>query len=119
MAKAQYAEVIAEAPVEIRLELFTNGPLTRTTVEQISGMLSRRWPVTWDAKVPSSTSRDHPARWHATIPPAASGATELLHREIRDELRSIDPAGTFKFRTRWNFPQSPNDQEIYEERWKM
>lgn len=106
------------APVEFRLELYSDGVLDAAITSKISAKLVERWPVTWDVKVPPRPSFEHPARWHAIVVLPAGETPQSFHRKIEADVLAIDPSGGLRLRTRWDFPQSPNEQEIYELRWK-
>lgn len=110
--------MISHPPVELRLEAYAEGALDPSLVEKISGWLKEKWPVTWDVSVPTRASFEHPARWHAVVPLPADQTPQALHRTIAARLMALDPALTLRYRTRWDFPQTPNEQEVYEERWK-
>jgi hypothetical protein len=110
---------MADGPIlELRLEAFSDGGLSRTVVDQISAMLERRWPEAWDIKVPPAPSRDHPVEWHATVPLREGETPESLHARIEADVLALDPSRSIRFRTRWAFPETPNHQEVYEVRWE-
>lgn len=108
----------ASSPLELRVELYVDGPLDGGVVEKISGLLAQRWPVTWDVKVPPRTTLEHPARWHAVIPPQGRLTPQGLHELVATDVMALDSERRFHLRTRWDFPQTPNEQEIYEVNWK-
>lgn len=105
-------------PLEVRLEIYVDGPLDPDLAKKITGVLSEKWPVTWDIKIPPRTSLEHPARWHAVVPCDEGQTPEGLHRELAQKVGALDPARRLRFRTRWDLPESPNEQEIYEVGWK-
>lgn len=109
--------MISHPPLELRLELYSDSILDRALVDRISSLLSGRWPVSWDVKVPPRPSQDHPARWHAVVPRAEAETAQGLHQRLAGELLALDPSNSLRFRTRWNFLQTPNEQEIFEVRW--
>ena len=104
-------------PWELRLEIYADPTWDPALREKISAMLSQRWPVTWDVKVPPRPSLDHPARWHAVVLLTEGETPEGAHGQLVRGLAALDPGHGLRFRTRWDYPQSPNEQEIYEERW--
>ena len=105
-------------PLEMRLELYSDGSLEATVSQAISDLLAKRWPVTWDVHIPPQPSFESPARWHAVVPPMEGETAQLLHEKVSAEVLGLDPTHTLHFRTRWDYPQTPNEQEIYEVRWK-
>lgn len=109
--------MISHPPLEVRLELYSDGILDRAVVDKISALLAARWSVSWEIKVPPSPSFDHPARWHAIVPRGPNETPQALHQRIVADLAGVDPTHAFRFRTRWDFVQSPNEQEVFEERW--
>jgi hypothetical protein len=110
--------VYSEPPLELRVEVYVEGGLSPTLAEQIGSILTKRWPVEWDVDVPSSVSFDHPAEWHAVVPYPEGTTPEKLHHELATEFLALDPGHPLHFRTRWDFPQEPNHQEIFEQHWK-
>ncbi len=110
--------MISHPPLELRLEIYAEPNIEAAVADRIGAALRERWPVSWDVKLPPQTNADHPARWHAIVPRAESETPQGLHREIVKLLHGIEPSGTLHFRTRWDFPQSPNEQEIFEEGWR-
>ena len=103
--------------LEFRLELYTDTALPDGLASRISAMLAQRWPEAWDVKVPPQPSRGHPAEWHAVVPVPEGTMPESLHRQLANELLALDTSHSLRFRTRWSFPESPDHQEVYEERW--
>jgi hypothetical protein len=103
--------------MEVRLELYAEGELPATLVSGISSFLSERWPESWDVKIPPRPSREHPAEWRAVLPLPDGATAESLHREMAAKVIALDPAHSLRLRTRWAFQESPNQQEVYEERW--
>jgi hypothetical protein len=103
--------------LEVRLELYVDGGVPDELANRISAMLSLRWPDVWDVKVPPRPSFDHPAEWRAVVPLVEGTTAETLHREMARDILALDTSHSFHFRTRWSFQQSPNHQEVYEERW--
>lgn len=104
--------------LEVRLELYVDGDFPDLLANRIGDSLSRRWPVAWDVKVPSDPSFDHPAEWRAVVPLLEGTTAETLHRQVAGDVLALESADAFHFRTRWSFQQTPNHQEVYEERWK-
>jgi hypothetical protein len=114
----RYSRGMAGNPaIEVRLELYVDGGLPNELASRISAMLSARWPDVWDVKLPTPPSLDHPAEWRAVVPLLDGTTAESLHREMAKSLLAWDTAHSFHFRTRWSFQESPNHQEVYEERW--
>ena len=103
--------------MEVRVELYRDGGLPAAMQGQISATLAQRWPETWDVKVPPTPSFEHPAEWRSVVPLPDGTTPEQLHREIASRILGLDPVGGIHLRTRWAFQESPNHQEIYEERW--
>ncbi|MGA9839320.1 MAG: hypothetical protein WBF81_00140 [Thermoplasmata archaeon] len=103
--------------LELRVEIYSNGPWDSTLVPQISAALSRRWTESWDVKVPPQPTLEHPAEWRAVVPLPDGSTPESLHRLIDADLLAVDPSRSLRFRTRWAFQESPNHQEVYEVRW--
>lgn len=108
----------SEPPLELRVEVYADGGLSATLVEKIGAVLTKRWPVQWDVNIPAQVSFDHPAEWQAVVPYPEGTTPERLHRELAAELLALDQAHPLRFRTRWDFPQEPNHQEVYEEHWR-
>lgn len=104
--------------IEVRLELYLDGDLPGVLADRISAVLSQRWPEAWDVKVPPRPSFDHPAEWRAVVPLLEGTTAETLHREMAASVLALDASHSLHLRTRWSFQQSPNQQEVYEERWK-
>jgi hypothetical protein len=100
------------------LELYVDGDLPSALADRVGAALARRWPDEWDVKVPPHPSREHPAEWRAVVPLPDGTTPESLHRQITADIRGLDESSTVHFRTRWAFQESPNHQEVYEERWK-
>lgn len=103
--------------IEVRLELYVDGGLPGELANRISAVLSQRWPEVWDVKVSPRPSLAHPAEWRAVVPLPEGATAEALHRQMAGEILALDSAHSFHLRTRWSFQQSPDHQEIYEERW--
>jgi hypothetical protein len=110
--------VPSEPPIELRVEVYTDSGLSPTLAERIGALLTKRWPVEWDVTVPTEVNFEHPAEWRAIVPFPDGTTTEKMHRELAAELLALDPAHSLRFRTRWDFPQEPNHQEVYEEHWR-
>lgn len=106
------------APLEVRLEVYAEGDLPEPILTKIGAALSQRWPVTWDIRVPPKVSFEHPAEWRAIVPVPEGATAESLHGLIATDLTTLDPGLTLHYRTRWDFPDSSNQQEVYEVRWK-
>jgi hypothetical protein len=104
--------------LEVRLELYVDGNFPEGLAPRISALLSQRWPEVWDVKVPVQPSLDHPAEWHAVVPLLEGTTAETLHRQLAKEVLALDATHSFHLRTRWAFQQTPNHQEVYEERWE-
>jgi hypothetical protein len=104
--------------LEFRLELYTDAGLPEELASRISKVLSQRWPEAWDIKLPAQPSPNHPAEWHAVVPLSQGLTAESLHRELAKEILALDPSHSFHFRTRWAFQETPDHQEVYEERWR-
>jgi hypothetical protein len=109
--------VWSDSPLELRLEAYMDGEFPASLAEKIGALLARRWPVAWDIDTPARPSLDHPAEWRAVVPLIEGTPPETLHRQLAAELLALDPSHSLRFRTRWDFPQSPNHQEVYEEHW--
>jgi hypothetical protein len=105
------------SPIELRVELYSDGPLPTSVVDQVTKLLADRWPEVWDVTVPKHVALDHPAEWRAVVPLPDGATPESLHASVESAIAGIDPSGTLHYRTRWAFPESPNHQEIYEVRW--
>lgn len=105
------------SPLEVRVEVYAEGNLTSDMVSRIGDALRRRWPVSWDVRVPPKVSFEHPAEWRSVVPVPEGGTAESLHHLIASDLVALDPGLTLHFRTRWDFPDSSNQQETYEVRW--
>ncbi|MGA7861863.1 MAG: hypothetical protein WCB19_08420 [Thermoplasmata archaeon] len=108
----------SDSPLELRVEVYSDGVLPAALSEKIGAVLSRRWPVEWDVNVPGHASLEHPAEWRAVVPFIEGTTPETLHRQLAADLLALDPTHSLHFRTRWDFQQSPNHQEVYEEHWK-
>jgi hypothetical protein len=104
--------------LEVRLEVYTDGPLDRIVSDGISKFLEERWPEVWDIKLPPATSIEHPAEWHAIVPLVDGQTPESLHGNLEAHVLALDPGRKVRFRTRWSFQESPNHQEVYEVRWE-
>jgi hypothetical protein len=109
--------VTQTSALEVRLEAHSTGELPGTLATAIGGALATRWPTAWDVKIPTHPSFDHPAEWRAVIPFTEGSSPTALHAEVAAIVFALDPARSIRFRTRWSFQESPNHQEIYEERW--
>jgi hypothetical protein len=108
----------SDTPLELRVEAYAEGALSPTLAERIGAALAKRWPVEWDITVPPVASREHPAEWRAVVPLPEGQTPEMVHPQIAADIRALDPSGTLHFRTRWDFPQAPDQKEVYEEHWK-
>ncbi|MFZ0830078.1 MAG: hypothetical protein WCB18_02175 [Thermoplasmata archaeon] len=108
----------SDSPLELRVEAYVDGELPAPLAEKIGAVLAHRWPVSWDVDIPPHASFEHPAEWRAVVPFVEGTTPESLHRQLATELLALDPAHSLHLRTRWDFPQAPNHQEVYEERWK-
>jgi hypothetical protein len=104
--------------IEVRLELYVDGGFPDMLANRISAVLSQRWPDVWDVKVPPRPSFDHPVEWRAVVPLLEGATAETLHRQMAADILALDVSHSFHLRTRWSFQQSPNHQEVYEERWR-
>jgi hypothetical protein len=104
--------------LEFRLELYVETGLPEGLASKISAMLSQRWPEEWDVKIPAQPSFNHPAEWRAVVPLPSGSTAETLHRQLAGDIFALDPSHSFHFRTRWSFQETPNNQEVYEERWE-
>jgi hypothetical protein len=104
---------------EVRLELYVDGMLPPGLPTRISVVLSQRWPEVWDVEVPARPSFDHPAEWRAVVPLLEGTTAETLHHQLARDILALDDSHSFHFRTRWSFQQTPNHQEVYEERWEQ
>ena len=115
---APYRPVVPqESALEVRVEVYCDGDLPSALSEGIGRMLAERWPAAWDVKVPPRPSRAHPAEWRAVVPISSGASPESLHRQLVDRLLALDPAHSLHLRTRWASQESPDHQEVYEERW--
>jgi hypothetical protein len=112
------SEVASDSPLELRVEVYTDGELPSSVTERIGALLAQRWPVEWDVTIPPHTNFEHPAEWRAIVPYPEGTTPEILHRQLAADLLAIDPARPLRFRTRWDYPQEPNHQEVYEEHWR-
>lgn len=108
----------AVAPLELRVEVYTEGDLSPALAERIGSLLAQRWPVEWDVNIPMHVNFEHPAEWRAIVPPLGGASPEGLHHQLATDLLALDPAHPLRFRTRWDFPQEPNHQEVYEQHWR-
>lgn len=108
----------SDSPLELRVEVYTDAEFPAALAERISATLAQRWPVEWDVSLPAHPSFEHPAEWRAVVPSVEGVTPQMLHRQLATDLRALDPAFSLHFRTRWDFPQAPDQREIYEERWK-
>ena len=111
--------MISHPPWEFRLEVYADGALEPAVAQRIGALLAERWPITWDVKVPTTVTMEHPARWHAVLALGGSETPAKVHRQIALKLHEIDPQDTLRYRSRWAFPQTPNEQEVFEERWDL
>ncbi len=105
-------------PLELRVEVYTEGNFPVTLAERIGALPSQRWPVEWDVNLPPHVSFDHPAEWHAVVLLPEGVTPETAHREIARDFLALDPTHSLHFRTRWDFPQAPDQREVYEEHWR-
>jgi len=103
--------------LEFRLELYVEGGLPQGLADRISAVLSSRWPSTWDVKVPAQVNFHNPAEWRAVVPLLDGTTAETLHVQLAKDILAMDLSHSFHFRTRWAFQETPNHQEVYEERW--
>lgn len=103
--------------LEVRVELFADGALPADLATKIGAFLSERWPVTWDVVMPPHPNLDHPAEWRGVIPVAEGATAESLHREIALKILALDASRSLHLRTRWSPQESPDQREVYEERW--
>jgi hypothetical protein len=108
----------SDSPLELRVEVYADAGLSPTMQGRIGAVLSQRWPVEWDVNIPPQVNFEHPAEWRAIVPFPDGATPETLHRQVAGDLLALDPAHPIHFRTRWDFPQEPNHQEVYEEHWK-
>jgi hypothetical protein len=102
---------------ELRVELYTDGPLPVELSSRISEYLAKRWPVAWDVKVPSDANAERPAEWRAVVPAAQGLPPERQHRQIVPEILAFDPSLPLHVRTRWSNPEFPDNEDIFEESW--
>ncbi len=105
-------------PLELRVEVYSDGDLPSGLAARIGEVLARRWPGAWDVTLPTHPSRDEPAEWRAVVGLTARETPEELHRALAGELLALDPTHPLHLRTRWASQESPNHQEVYEERWR-
>lgn len=103
--------------LEVRLEIYSDGDLSAALVSDISAVLSKRWPGAWDVKIPPHPSFHHPAEWRAVVPFSEGKTAEALHRQMAADVLGFDASNSLHLRTHWAFQESPNHQEVYEERW--
>jgi hypothetical protein len=108
----------ADTPLELRVEVYSDGDLSSSLAERISALLVQRWPVEWDVSVPAGANFEHPAEWRAVVALPEGTTPETVHGEVAAQLSALDPSHPLHFRTRWDFPQAPDQREVYEERWK-
>lgn len=108
----------SDSPLELRVEVYADGGLSPAIAEKIGALLVRRWEVEWDINIPAQVSFEHPAEWRAIVPSPGETTPESLHHQLAVELLALDPVHPLHFRTRWDFPQEPNHQEVYEEHWR-
>jgi len=103
--------------IELRLELFSDGPLPATLADRITTLLAEWWPEAWDVKVPEHPSLEHPAEWRAIVPLPGEATPERLHGQVEEGISALDPSHVLHYRTRWSLHEAPNHQEVYEVRW--
>jgi len=108
----------SETPLELRVEVYADGELPAVLADQIGAVLARHWPVEWDVDIPTHSTFDHPAEWRAVVPHVEGTTPQTLHRQLAAELIALDPSHPLHLRTRWDFPQAPDQREVYEEGWK-
>ena len=108
----------SNSPLELRVEVYAEGELPAALAERIGATLARRWPVQWDVSLPAHVSFEHPAEWRAVVPYPAGSTPEAVHHQLAADLLALDPAHPLRFRTRWDYPQEPNHQEVYEQHWR-
>jgi hypothetical protein len=106
------------SPIELRVEIYSDGELPAALVERIGAVLAQRWPVEWDVVIPAHPNLEHPAEWRAVVPSVEGATPQGLHRQLVADLFALDPSLGLHLRTRWDFPEAPNHQEVYEERWR-
>jgi hypothetical protein len=111
--------VAGNPALEFRLELYADAGFPDGLASRISALLLQRWPEAWDVKVPAKPTLEHPAEWHAIVPLLEGTTAESLHRQLADEILALDHTGSIHFRTRWAFQETPNHQEVYEQRWNL
>ena len=104
-------------PIELRVELYSDGDLPASAREHIASLLSRRWPLAWEVDAPERPSQEHPIRYRAVVPLPSGSTPENLHRQLELDIQAAALTYPLRLRTRWSFPQSPNHQEIYEVHW--
>jgi hypothetical protein len=107
----------SSSTAEVRLEIYADGELSPELVSGISAALSQRWPVEWDVKIPPKPSPTHPAEWRSVVPIPDGQSFELMHQGVADSVRQLDASHLLHFRTRWAHQETPDHQEVYEERW--
>ncbi|MFY9717979.1 MAG: hypothetical protein WAK40_08655 [Thermoplasmata archaeon] len=103
--------------LEVRLEAYASGEFSESLAAAIGAALASRWPAEWDVKLPPRPSLTHPAEWRAVVPLSEGSTPNALHSEVVAVVIALDPTRSVRFRTRWSFQESPNHQEVYEERW--
>lgn len=107
-----------DTPFELRVEAYADGELLPGTAERIGAVLAQRWPVEWDVSIPAHVSFDHPAEWRGVVLLPAEVTPEKAHQQLTADFLALEPGHTLHFRTRWDFPQAPDQREVYEERWR-
>jgi hypothetical protein len=107
----------SDSPFEVRVEVYADGEFSPAIVEKIGALLARRWPVEWDVNVPTRVNFEHPAEWRGVILLPDGTTPEMAHRQVAADLLALDPGHPLHFRTRWDFPQAPDQREVYEEHW--
>ena len=98
------------------MEIYLEGDFAEGLSGRISATLSRRWAGTWNVKVPPRPSIQHPAERRVVVPLLEGTTAETLHHQMAADVLALEASHSFHFRTRWSFQESPNHQEVYEER---
>jgi hypothetical protein len=109
--------VTPDSALEVRLEIYSDGEFPVPLAGSISRLLEERWPGSWDVKIPTRPTVAHPAEWRAVVPIPPDASPESLHHQLAAGVLALDPSHSLHLRTRWASQESPDHQEVYEERW--